>query len=400
MKQESQKTNIVIAGAGLIGLSFALSMKNVGSSIQILENHLPEILTRSENDTRPISLSYGSYRILNALGIWSELENVACPILAVHVSEQGRFGILHFSAEEEKVPVLGYVVPFAKLFKALYHAVSATSEINIVSIQSIEKIHCDLNGAKIEIKTVHGKSDITADLLVAADGTQSSCRDLLGISYREEDNGDVAHIYQLELSDNHDHTAYERFTKMGVLAVLPLYEKNKAQLVWTMTAQNVKKCERNKILEFLQNAFEGRLSIVGAKKITEFPLKTVMAEKQIAPSAVLLGNAAHTIYPVAAQGFNLGLQDVAVLSDVLMEAKKNIGDIKILEKYAALTVKHQQAIFNITHQLSGLFELPFIGSVRGLGLLSTDIIYPLKNKLAKRTMGIAGKMPRLLRGFR
>ncbi|EKD77339.1 MAG: hypothetical protein ACD_42C00369G0001, partial [uncultured bacterium] len=268
MIRKTIKTNIVIAGAGLVGLCFALSIKNRGWSIQILETHLPEIMTQSHTDSRPISLSFGSVRILKALGVWTELENVACPILSVHVSEQGRFGSTHFSATQQNVPALGYVVPFAKLQSALYHHAAAQSDITITSIHSIEKIKGDLHGALIETNS----TEIHADLFVAADGTHSSCRDLLGISFTEKDHGDVARIYQLHLSEDHTHTAYERFTQYGVLAILPLHEKNKAQLVWTITPRIAKKIinwNEKEILEFLRNTFEGRLSIIAVKKIAQ-----------------------------------------------------------------------------------------------------------------------------------
>src|SRR3990167_2744709 len=397
------QSSIVIAGAGLVGTSFALCMKDLGLSIHILENHLPDIITQSKQDSRPISLSFGSVRILMALGIWKALENVACPILAVHVSEQGRFGSTRFSATEQNVPALGYVVPFAQLQSALYHSAAAQSNITIYSIQSIESIDTDLTGAHLTINSSAGVSEIHTDLFVAADGTHSACRDLLHIPHTEKNHDDTAHIYQLQLSKNHTHTAYERFTAYGVLAVLPLHDDHRAQLVWTLTPRIEKKIidwDDERKLAFLQDVFEGRLSIVSAKKSAQFPLKTNIAEKQIAQSAVLLGNAAHTIYPVAAQGFNLGLHDVSILSDVLIEAinnNKNMGDLTTLKKYETLAHDHQQTIFCITDQLTAVFELPLIGSLRGLGLLSVDLIHPLKNKLAKRTMGIADKLPRLLR---
>lgn len=402
-KPNSLQPTIVIAGAGLVGTSFALCMKDLGVTIHILENHLPGIITQAPQDTRPISLSFGSVRILTALGVWDELKNVACPILSVHVSEQGRFGSTRFSATEQNVPALGYVVPFSKLQSALYHQTAAQSHITISSIKSIESIHNDLTGAHITINAGEKIVEIHADLLVAADGTQSTCRDLLRIPHSEKNHDDVAHIYQLQLSENHNHTAYERFTTHGVLAVLPLHDNHRVQLVWTITpriAKTISDWDEKQTLAFLQTVFEGRLSITSAKQSAQFPLKTILAEKQIAQSAVLLGNAAHTIYPVAAQGFNLGLHDVALLSDVLIEAitnKKNIGDLATLKKYEALVENHQQKIFCITDQLTSLFELPFIGSLRGLGLLSVDLLNPLKNKLAKRTMGIADKLPRLLR---
>jgi 2-octaprenyl-6-methoxyphenol hydroxylase len=375
-----QKTNIVIAGAGLVGLCFALCAKNSGFSIQIVETQLSSILSLShQTHSRPISLSFGSVRILKALGVWEMLETHACPILSVHVSEQGRFGFTQFSASEHNVLALGYVVPYAKLHTALYQTALDANHITISSIETIKKIHWQ--NKKIHIQT--NSSDFESDLFIAADGTQSRCRDLLGISFTEKEHDDIAMIFELTLSENHQHIAYERFTKHGVLAILPLHEKNKAQLVWTRKSGS----GSEEVLAFLQSIFEGRLSIISTKKIAEFPLKTVIAEKQIAPNAVVLGNAAHTIYPLAAQGFNLGLQDASLLA-AMLQNQKNIGDRTFLEKYESKAKTHQEKIICLTEQLSTLFALPFIGKVRGLGLLTTDLIHPIKNRLAKRTMGL------------
>ncbi|MCX7125843.1 MAG: hypothetical protein NTU49_08935 [Gammaproteobacteria bacterium] len=145
------KNHIVIAGAGLVGLSFALSIKNADVSVQLLENHLPDIITQSHSDSRPISLSYGSVRVLKALGVWDELEKFSCPILSVHVSEKGKFGFTQFSASEQKVPALGYVVPFSRLLAALYNLAATQENIVIDCIETIEKINCDSNGAIITV---------------------------------------------------------------------------------------------------------------------------------------------------------------------------------------------------------------------------------------------------------
>ena len=380
MTEKIKQNKIVIAGAGLVGLSFALLMKNTNLSIHILETHLPEILTPAKTDSRPISLSFGSYRILNSLGIWDELASIACPILSVHVSEKGHLGFTRFSAKEQKLPALGYVVPFAQLQSALYHAVAASKNITITSITTLEGINRDLEGVQIKTNNL----SINADLLVAADGTHSVCRDLLHIAVDEKNSNDVACIYELSLSKDHDHTAYERFTTFGVFAVLPLHEKNRAKLVWTR-----KECDTDTDTDTdkIIKVFEGRLLIAAIKKIAQFPLKTIIAEKQVLQSSVLLGNSAHTIYPVAAQGFNLGLHDAAILCDALKEAienKKNIGHLSVLKKYEAIVKTHQEKIYRVTGELMGLFELPFIGFLRAKGLLTMDILKPIKNKLVKR----------------
>ena len=170
---------------------------------------------------------------------------------------------------------------------------------------------------------------------------------------------------------------------------MPLCEKERAQLVWTK-----KKCECEKntnTLKKFQEIFEGRLSIASAKKVAEYPLKTTIAAEQISQSAVLMGNAAHTIYPIAAQGFNLGLHDVAILAKTLHDAKKNnafIGDLSVLKKYEETAAIHQQKIFNVTDQLTSIFDFPGLGCARGLGLLAMDLFSPLKNRLAKRLMGV------------
>lgn len=402
----SNQADIIIVGAGLVGTSIALALQKLGLSILILENHLPTSLTDTKTDSRPISLSYGSHRILKALGVWDELATDACPILSVHVSEKKRFGTTRFSADEENVPALGYVVPFAKLQMTLYQHATKQSSTTILPIQSIEKIHCDTQGAEVSVNTASGKKSLQADLLIAADGTNSTCRELLHIDCDIKNNGDTAHIYRLTLSESHDHTAYERFTAFGVLAILPLLDKKSAQLVWTITPKIIEKISGwndEKKLAFLQDTFAERLAIASIKKFAEFPLQTKIADGQVKESAALLGNSAHTIYPVAAQGFNLGLNDVATLAEVIIDAHNHhqpIGALSTLKKYEIAAQKNQTAIYNMTNSLTTLFDFPLIGCARGFGLLATDLIHPIKNKLAKRAMGIAGKLSKIIQDRR
>lgn len=382
----------MIAGGGLVGVSFALCMPN--THITILETHLPGLLTQSNTNSRPLSLSYGSHIILKKLGVWEKLEKFACPILAVHISEMGKLGLTKFLAQEQNVKALGFVVPVELLQKVLYEKAAELKNINFLSIKSIEKINSDHHGANINIKinTHAGAKELSAELLVASDGTNSTCRDLLNINTTKKNSGDQALIYDLILSENHDFTAYERFTKLGVLAILPLFNQKTARLVWTISAINAEKIEswdEQKLLLFFQEVFEERLFISNATKSACFPLQTIIAERQITQSAVLLGNAAHTIYPVAAQGFNLGLRDAFMLSKILNEADF-ISDFALLQKYEKKALEHQKIIYKITDQLAGLFEfnVPCLGKLRGLGLLGLDLITPLKNQFAQRAMGL------------
>ncbi len=390
MQKKHLKSNIVIAGGGLVGVSFALCMPN--THITILETHLPDLLTQSNTNSRPISLSYGSHLILKQLGVWETLEKFACPILSVHISEMGKFGVTRFLAQEQDVKALGFVVPVELLQNILYQNAAEQKNIKFMSIQSIENITLNKNSADIDIKTHEDKIKLSAELLVASDGTNSTCRDLLNINTTKKNSGDQALIYDLILSENHDFTAYERFTKLGVLAILPLFNQKTARLVWTISAIQAEKIEswdEKKLLLFFQEVFEGRLFISHATKSACFPLQTIIAERQITQSAVLLGNAAHTIYPVAAQGFNLGLRDAFMLSKIL-NCTENINDFSLLQQYEKKALEHQKIIYKITNQLAGLFELnvPCLGKLRGLGLLGLDLITPLKNQFAERAMGL------------
>ncbi|OGT46970.1 MAG: hypothetical protein A3E82_02670 [Gammaproteobacteria bacterium RIFCSPHIGHO2_12_FULL_38_11] len=392
MQKNHLKTNIVIAGAGLVGISFALCMQPKNCTITILETHLPNILTQTKTDSRPISLSYGSHMILKQLGIWDELAQCACPILSVHVSEMGKLGVTQFYAAEQQVSALGFVVPFEKLQLALYQKLFSQKNIQLISIQSIDAINYDHACTDIAIKTSEGEKKLSTELLIASDGSNSTCRALLNIKTIEKNCGDQAMIYHLDLSEEHGATAYERFTQFGVLAILPLFNKKKAQLVWTISHRQmiqINSWDDNKILLFLQNAFEGRLSITHIKKNNMLPLQTSIAETQIKPGAVLLGNAAHTIYPVAAQGFNLGLRDALTLSKILNHSEK-LNDFSLLQEYEKTVRDYQEVIYKITNRLIGFFELnlPCFGHFRGLGLLGLDLISPLKNQLARRAMGI------------
>lgn len=396
---------ITIVGAGLVGMSLALALKKSPISITLLEKNLPKITTPETADARPLSLSYGSYRILNALGIWESLAEKATPIKTVHVSEQGKFGMTRFHASECNVPALGYVVPFFALQQALYQAVTHLPNTELTAIEEIKSITMHEDGATIAAKTMTQDLHNQCDLIIGADGTHSTCRQLLRIATTHEDQGDKANIFSLDLSASHQNIAFERFTKLGTLAVLPLFEDKKARLVWTTSPiqyQQKKDWTTDQLLQFVQNCFEGRLAISTLTAAGEFPLTTTIAETQYHKRCLLIGNAAHTIYPLAAQGFNLGLRDVAVLTDVLNEACQQgvcVGKTDILKRYVSAASEHQQAIIQLTNQLSPLFEiaLPGAGMARGLGLLSMDLCNTLRTPLARRTMGISGKLPSLMR---
>lgn len=407
IEHSNENFDIVIAGAGLAATSLIVALSQVGFSIAVLETHLPE-LPKPSLDSRPLSLTYGSKKILETLGIWQGLTEHAEAIQTVHVSQAKHFGVLRFRAAEEGVPALGYVVSFDELQNLLYQRAANTPAVQFIPIEKITGIQYQAGKTAITVQTINGEKIFHAQLFAAADGTHSPSRDLLGIPALEKTSEDVALTALLELTEPHQHCAYERFTEHGIIAILPLRNLQRCRIVWSLPkefAETVAEWSDQKLAEYLQNAMHGRL---GDWRLLErgkvFPLQTVQAAEQVAPGAVLLGNAAHTLYPIAAQGFNLGLRDNAILAEMLVESHRQgqlLGEITVLKHYAAARRADQRWISGFTGAVGQFFDLhiPGLAAIRAAGLLATDLFPPLKRRLARRLMGLAGKVPKLSLGI-
>jgi 2-octaprenyl-6-methoxyphenol hydroxylase len=391
--------DLVISGAGLVGTSLAAALQNSGFRIAILETHLPETSPVSI-DSRPLSLCYASQKILETLGLWQEISSFAQAILQVHVSEQHRLGALHFRASEENVPALGYVVPMDLLQKTLYQRCAQIPSVKFISLQKLMDVQYSDNGLSIKIQTMQGERNLKSPLLVIAEGTHSSTRELLGIKVKENGDDWCALTACVETSQAHQGIAYERFIPQGVLAVLPLKNPQHCRAVWAMPkaiSQTLTNYSDIQLAELWQRSLPNRL---GDWRILErshsFPLQTLRAEEQIRQSVVLLGNAAHTLYPLAAQGFNLGLRDACALAELLLKAQsqqQSVGDKILLQSYLNQRLSDQRWIAGLTYGVSQLFDLqiPGLGMLRGLGLLAADLTPFVKHRLAKRLMGISGR---------
>lgn len=404
----SKSYDMIIVGGGLVGTSLIAALQCKPLKIALLEQHLPDFSTKTKRDSRPISLSVGSVRILKTMGIWTALEKFASPINTVHVSEQGRLGRIRFEASDYEVPALGFVVPFDQLQKALYHRISSLDNVDVISIQQIDTLVCDENGATVNVQTVEGDRSLHAALLVGADGSQSTCRQLMSITADEKNHGEIALTASFTIDASHQHIAYERFTERGTLAILPLGKTDQCRLVWTMTeAVNTKVSAWSdaQCIAHIQQVFGHRLGCIQTfKKGAQFPLTSIIANEQIRDAFVLLGNAAHTIYPLAAQGFNLGLRDVAVLSDVIDTALSEsvpIGNKNVLQQYFDWRSQDQRSVIRFTNSLVDVFglQVPCLGGVRGLAMLAMEVLPFAKKRIAHRAMGLEGRLPRLALGI-
>lgn len=419
----SDHYDILIVGAGLVGASLALSLTNTSLRVAVCEaatfampppanaatTATPHSLTNNKtidkttadkttaSDGRSLALTYGSAQLLTSIGVWPSLQADAIPIASVHVSHRNHFGATRINASEERVPALGYVIPAQVLGTQLQQALLANKSLtlfNPVKVQSLTRV---AQGWQVTLANDQTPlKEITADLVVAADGSHSMLRQLLAIETEQHDYEQSAIATTIQLSRPHQQIAYERFVDDGAIAMLPRAGLNCGH-IWTAPRAKIAELMAltdGDYLQHVQTYFGFRLGhLLAIGKRYTYPLQMIHARQPVRQGFVLIGNAAHTIHPIAAQGFNLGLADVAVLTQAITEAihnDKNPGDLAVLQGYVQQREQAQQEIMRFTNSLTSLFTQDFLplNLARTAGLLALDLFSPLKHKLAQRLMGM------------
>ncbi len=399
--------DILIVGGGMVGGSLASALAEQPFRIGVIEAVPPAEPGQPSYDDRVVALSLGSSRILDGIGVWRHIRELAVSIRHIHVSDRGHFGFTRMSAEEERVAALGYVVQARMLGPVLGERMMASERVDLISPSQLLDIHMAGDAVLAKVRMGDEHRTLSAGLLVAADGGRSLARQAVGISAREWAYGQTAVIANVTPGRPHGHVAYERFTDTGPLAVLPM-AADRCSLVWTVTddqADALLALDDAGFLERLQERFGdrlGRFQRVGQR--SAYPLSLVRARQQAKDRIVVIGNAAHSLHPIAGQGFNLGLRDVAVLAQVLVDAQRaerDVGALSVLNDYVKWRLGDQRRITAFTDALVRVFSnrLRPLVVARNLGLLATDLLPAAKHNLARLAMGLAGKQPRLTRGL-
>ena len=391
-----------IVGGGMVGASLALGLQDcarqAGWTIRLIEAQPPvQGGWQPSYDNRSTALSHGSRRLFERLGIWTELARRAEPIRQIHVSDQGNPGSARMHAADEGVPALGYIVENAWLGEVLLGSLDHQA-IEWLAPARVAHARPQPGGYMLDVQTPDGQQQLSSDLLIIADGGRSGLLDQLGIHRKVNPYQQVAVIANITTADGHAGVAYERFTESGPLALLPLSGQRSA-LVWSLpvdVAEAVAALPDEVFLQRLQAAFGfrmGALTKVGER--ASYPLNLIEAEEQVRSHLVVLGNAAHSLHPIAGQGFNLSLRDAMALADHLQQAAReqsNPGSLSILQRYVDGQYADQAATVAFSHYLTELFSNRNRALVTGrnAGLLVLDLLPPLKSLFARQGMGLRG----------
>lgn len=393
--------DVLCVGGGMVGASLALALAPIGVSIGLLEaRDVTASLSQGRVQLPTVALSQGSQQILQALNIWPEIAKEVAPIKQVHVSHQGLFGVARIHARDYGLSALGYVLPGALVLRSFYQALPVHENVQLLMRQRVVDVQLDRSGAYVKLES--GEM-LHTQLLVAADGTHSPVRDAVGIQYRTQDYGQQAYVFHVQLKRPHAQIAYERFTQDGTVAALPL-PGDKVAVVLISEREHLHAFDgytQREWLAYLQKQFGRRLGeFIAVDKLHSYPLALQLANEQVRQSLVLLGNASHTLSPVAAQGFNLSLRDVAGLAEVLAKAVKQgepLGELEVLQRYQQQREGDQQTIVRLTHGLAyTLRRIPKpLRGLASLGLLAFDNVPFLQKQLVKHMLGMNGYLTSL-----
>ena len=397
--------DVVIAGGGMIGTCLALALVPLGMRVAVVEAVARGTTQQPSFDDRSTALSRSTQRMFEAMGLWDDVVAASTPIKDIHVSDKGRFGFSHIDAAEQGVEALGYVVINRVLGEVLQERLDSAEGVDVYCPARIVDVELEPHSVTVALQGDAATPELQANLLVAADGANSSVREMLGISASKSSYGQRAIIGNLQPEKDIEQHAFERFTEQGPLALLPVRDK-RAAFIWTVEegdAERVLALHDADFLAELQREFGYRLgefSRVG--KRTAYPLVLSKAMRLAATRSVLVGNAAHGLHPVSAQGFNLGMRDVASLCDCIADASDgDPGSPEVLQRYVEWRHEDQNKLVRFTDNLVRLFgsrKSP-LRVLRNIGMLGFDLIPGVRPLFAKHTMGLAGQLPRLSRGL-
>ena len=385
MKVDKTQYDIAIVGSGLIGGSLALALSKFDFNIVLIDPSYAKPIITNNFDSRVIAIVSSSVNFLKDINIWEGIKRKR-PYQSTRVWDQNSNGKLNFTSNRNE---LGFIIENNQIINALHEAIECCSNIKIINseVKSIvdEKTHYQIN--------LDSSASLNTDLLIGADGFNSSIRKFASISSKDRDYEQHAFVFNIETQEKLDNAIWQRFNSDSISAVLPL-DDHIASIVWSVKNELKNELDvmnQELFLKSFSRSLEhsfGKLKIVS--NINSFPLYEMKANEYVKPNLVLIGDAAHRIHPLAGQGANIGFMDIMELINVLEDSNfTNLGNIRSLKKYERRRKFENEMMSNAMTGLDGIFKntSEFVRTLRGLGMNLIDSSDSLKSKILERASG-------------
>ena len=397
------RTELAVAGGGLAGMTLAIACAQAGIEVALIDRLEPKAMLKPGFDGRTTALSFGSRRVMDAIGVWPELEPEAEPILEIRVADGASPFFLHYDHKQIGDNPMGYIVENAALRRALYRRAKGFKNLRILAPKTVKSV-AD-KGAYALVSLDDGTS-IKALLVAACDGRNSALREQAGIECLSWSYRQTAIVAVVKHAKPHHGVAVEHFRPAGPFAILPM-TGNRSSIVWSERSELVPK-----LLKLPSDKFHAELArrfgdflgeVELAGPVWTYPLGFIHANRYTSGRLALVGDAAHAIHPIAGQGLNLGLRDVASLAEIAVDARRlglDIGTADLLARYERWRRFDSVALAAMTDGLNRLFSnrSRTLAGMRDLGLGAVNRMPGMKKVMMRHAMGILGDLPKLVRG--
>ncbi len=400
---QQRRVELIVVGGGLTGLTLAIACAACGIEVAVVDREDPAAMLAEPFDGRTTAIAEGSKQVLDGIGLWPLVAGAAEPILEIRVADNNSPLFLHYDHRDLGDAPLGYIVENRVLRRALIERARVLPSLVHLAPLAVERVERGGGGARAYLAD---GSVLQGELAAACDGRRSPLREAAGIRTLAWDYPQTGIVCTVRHALPHHGVAVEHFLPAGPFAILPMTEQ-RSSIVWTeraALAPGILALDEAGFRAELARRFGdflGEVEVVGPR--WSYPLSLLHAERYVAPRLALVGDAAHVIHPIAGQGLNLGIRDIAVLAELVVDARRlglDIGNSVLLERYQRWRRFDNMALAAVTDALNRLFSnsVPPVKLLRDLGLAAIDKLPPMKRLLMRHAMGLVGELPRLVRG--